>query len=407
MTIYNHVLEGCAPVPLAGYLKALGVFRLAAEQSDEDARGFWQSERFVLRTKLTEHELVRYFIEAWWPTPIVAPWNGGSGFWPKDNREGFDAIKSSNSSRLKTYIETIRVCEELIAEKELEQAPKDDEKTEFIGYLRARLSDDACRWLDGAIVLTTEGPRYPPVLGTGGNDGRLDFSNNFMRRVAQVNSIDPEENCKLLQASLFSAPATNLKKGAVGQFSPGAAGGVNAGVGFEAEARVNPWDFILTVEGAIVFAAAAVRRHAHDRAAAFAYPFATRAVGAGTGATTLADEQDARSEFWTPLWSRAVSLEELLHLMSEGRAVLDLKAARDGLDFARAAGELGFARGIDAFQRHGFLMRAGKAYFATPLGRVRVEEIREPLSFRNWILVAGCCALETPCVIGTRRPVLE
>lgn len=60
--------------------------------------------------------------------------------------------------------------------------------------------------------------------------------------------------------------------------------------------------------------------------------------------------------------------------MSEGRAVLGVRAARDGLDFARAATELGVARGIDVFIRHGFLMRAGKAYFATPLGRVRVRE---------------------------------
>ena len=31
---------------LAG-LKALGVFRLVAEQADTDARGFWHNERFV------------------------------------------------------------------------------------------------------------------------------------------------------------------------------------------------------------------------------------------------------------------------------------------------------------------------------------------------------------------------
>ena len=35
MTTYRHVLHGCAPVPLAGYLKALGVFRLIAEQAEE------------------------------------------------------------------------------------------------------------------------------------------------------------------------------------------------------------------------------------------------------------------------------------------------------------------------------------------------------------------------------------
>ncbi len=62
--------------------------------------------------------------------------------------------------------------------------------------------------------------------------------------------------------------------------------------------------------------------------------------------------------------------------MSEGRAVLGARAARHGLDFARAAAELGVTRGIDAFVRYGFLMRAGKAFLATPLGRVRVQENR-------------------------------
>ena len=61
MTIYEQVLDGCSPVPLASYLKALGVFRLVAEQADPQARGFWRDERFVLRTFLAQDELVRFF----------------------------------------------------------------------------------------------------------------------------------------------------------------------------------------------------------------------------------------------------------------------------------------------------------------------------------------------------------
>jgi CRISPR-associated protein Csx17 len=374
MTTYEHVLHGCAPVPLAGYLKALGVFRLIAEQAVADARGFWRDERFVLRTRLTEDDLVRFFVREYKPTPVVAPWNGGSGFWPKDNRDGFDAIQASNDPRLDPYKAATRICQDLIREHNLSAAPKESAKASLIAALRSTLSEEACRWLDGALALTADGPRYPPILGTGGNDGRLDFSNNFMRRLTQVISNTAEKSEEALRSSLFSTPCAHLEKGAVGQFSPGAAGGVNAGVGFDADSRVNPWDFILTVEGALVFAAAAARRHAQDRAAALAFPFTTRTVGAGSGATAFTDEADARAEFWAPLWSRATGLEETLLLMSEGRAVLDSGAARDGLDFARAVAQLGIARGIHTFQRHGFLMRAGKAYFATPLGRMRVRE---------------------------------
>ena len=394
MTTYEHVLHGCAPVPLAGYLKALGVFRLIAEQADPDAHGFWHDERFVLRTRFTEGELVRFFVGEYKPTPVVAPWNGGSGFWPNDNREGFHAILTSNDPRLDSYRAAIRICQDLICEHDLLAAPKENVKASLIAALRSTLSEEACRWFDGAIALTTDCPRYPPILGTGGNDGRLDFSNNFMRRLADVISSTTEKSEAALRSSLFSAPTAYLEKGAVGQFSPGAAGGVNAGAGFEADSRVNPWDFILTIEGALVFAAAAARRHARDRAAALAFPFTTRTVGAGSGAAAFTDETDARAEFWAPLWSRAAGLEETLMLMSEGRAVLDGGAARDGLDFARAAAQLGISRGIHSFQRHAFLMRAGKAYFATPLGRVRVREnpqasLVSELDANGWLRRAG------------------
>ncbi|MBF0561785.1 MAG: type I-U CRISPR-associated protein Csx17 [Alphaproteobacteria bacterium] len=374
MTTCEHVLHGCAPVPLAGYLKALGVFRLVAEQTDPDVLGYWRDERFVLRTRLTEDEFVGFFLNDYRPTPVVAPWNGGSGFWEKDNHEGIESIKASDFERLASYRTAIDTCERLISEHCLSEAPKDDAKASLLAALRGALSEEACRWLDGALALTMDGPRYPPILGTGGNDGRLDFSNNFMQRLTMITNGDVGKCMEILRSSLFSMPSAHLEEGAVGQFSPGAAGGVNAGVGFKADSWVNPWDFILTVEGAMVFAAAAARRHAQDRKAALTFPFTTRSVGAGSGATTFADETDARAEFWAPLWSRAAGFDETSLMMSEGRAVLDGGAARDGLDFARAVAQLGIARGIDTFQRHGFLMRAGKAYFATPLGRVRVRE---------------------------------
>jgi len=44
-----------------------------------------------------------------------------------------------------------------------------------------------------------------------------------------------------------------------------------------------------------------------------------------------------------------------------------------GVDFARAAVSLGVDRGIAEFQRYGFQVRNGLAYFATPLDRVVVR----------------------------------
>jgi len=376
MTIYEHRLEGCAPVPLAGYLKALGVFRLIAEQADEDAQGWWENERFILLTTLNEEGLVRFFAEEYQPTPVIAPWNGGSGFWPKDKKGGIEAITQSKSDRFSAYRDAIAHCAKLIHDWKLIEAPKNEQKTTLLKELRASLSDEACRWMDGALALTSDGPKYPPILGTGGNDGRLDFSNNFMQRLSEVvlaNGKECERVSELCHASIFASPEVQLGKAAIGQFSPGTAGGANATVGFEAGSRVNPWDFILIVEGALVLASAAVRRHATDRSSAMAFPFTTRATGAGSGAAGLDDESDARAEFWAPVWGQRASYGEIAALLAEGRAVVGNRAAEDGLDFARAASQLGINRGIASFQRFGFLMRAGKAYYATPIGRIPVS----------------------------------
>ena len=62
MTIHLHKLEGCAPTPLAHYLKALAVLRLVSEQRDSGARGWWAGEAFWLSTTLSPVELVDFLL---------------------------------------------------------------------------------------------------------------------------------------------------------------------------------------------------------------------------------------------------------------------------------------------------------------------------------------------------------
>ena len=76
-----HRLNGCAPTPLAHYLKALGVFRLVAAQADPEARAWWSGDSFFLAAELDYGELLRFFLERYAPTQLVSPWNKGSGFY--------------------------------------------------------------------------------------------------------------------------------------------------------------------------------------------------------------------------------------------------------------------------------------------------------------------------------------
>lgn len=369
-------LPGCTSVPLASYLKGLGVFRIVSEQADDEATAAWRDTELALGSSLDREELEALLLERYRPTPIVAPWNGGSGFYPKDNQAGISVIGGSRTDRLAPYREVLASCREALQELRGDEAPK-DRKVTLLERLRARLPEAALPWIDAAVVLTAEGPGYPPLLGTGGNDGRLDFTNNFMQRLAEL--LDPETGSPTppsrdwLRGALFGDAIPGLTSSPIGQFAPGDAGGANASTGFGGDARINPWDFVLMLEGAVLFAAASTRRLDSGSRGAPSFPFTVRAVGAGSGTAALGDESDARGELWLPLWRRPVRLPELRTLLAEGRATVHRRTARDGLDFVRAVSGLGVDRGIDAFERYAFMMRSGRAYLAAPLGRVQVR----------------------------------
>jgi len=375
-------LDGCTPTPLANYLKALGVLRLLSRM-DPSVRGYWQIDKFVLRTTLQRENIVDYFLNSYEPTPVMAPWNGGSGFFEKDNKSALEAIRRSTDPRFSLYRKCLDIAEDALMGMDRKKSPEGEAKTALVMRLRSSMPDEALPWLDAVVLLTSGTAQYPPLLGTGGNDGRLDFTNNFMQRLLDALPSTPKAISRSrhwLETALFGRPAPGLLKSAIGQFSPGQVGGPNATSGFEAESIINPWDFVLMIEGAMVFAAAAARRHSKDPAGVLSYPFTVRAVGAGSGAVGAEDDARARGELWMPLWSAPALYAEVRALMKEGRVVLGRKPARDALDFIRAVHRLGSYRGIHAFQRFGLLMRSGRAYLAVPLGRIEVRENpQEPL----------------------------
>ena len=102
--MYRHILQGCRPRPLASYLKAVGILRILAEQRDPQAKGCWDGEAFILTTELDSSAVETFFCDEYAPTPIVAPWNGGSGFYLGDSTEGIDAIANSELKRLENTV---------------------------------------------------------------------------------------------------------------------------------------------------------------------------------------------------------------------------------------------------------------------------------------------------------------
>jgi CRISPR-associated protein Csx17 len=472
MTIHLHVVKGCAPAPLANYLKALGILRLVGEQADRRARGWWDGEDFCLLTVLSKAELEAFFLERYEPTPLLSPWNKGCGFF-KANDPGLAPLEKSRAPRFERFrrgvaearqlldsvaqadaviraikartktnktfqsqdqrqllerSDTYRGCldqlqdqlakPDLAPEKRADierdratitslvlAAAKPPQRAEAealkasSGYrrmlaaaerrfksLKATLIPDCRRlwrgphaeWLSAAVVLDGGGsPEWPSLLGTGGNDGNLDFTNNFMQQLGTLFDLASESGGptgaarELLENGLWMEPANKLASAAVGQYQPGSAGGANSSTGFASGNLVNPWDFVLMMEGSLLFTSRATRRLDPSALSRASAPFAVRPHAAGFA--TPGSEKAQRGEQWMPLWKQPATLQDIMTMYGEARVQLGRQTANRPVDMARAISRLGVARGIDAFVRYGYLERNGQSTLAVPLGRVQVR----------------------------------
>jgi CRISPR-associated protein Csx17 len=368
MSAQTLILTGCQTTPLAGYLKALGVLRIVAEQHDPAATGRWTVRGFELRSTLDLPGLVELLAERWAPTPILCPWNGDSGFHPEDGERSrglVAALAASEAPRCAALRAAICAVLEARARAGLQARQRDEGKIQVIELCRAWLPDEALAWLDAAVVLLDGEWKGPPLLGSGGNDGRLDFGVNFLERLTDLFDAatgEPTADAARLLRGALTGEALNLGRGAtakLGQLDGGRDG-------------ANPWDYVLAFEGTLLFAAAAVRRLGPGGSVTGVAPFTVEAAGAGYGSASPGESGaggSARGELWLPVWEAPLTLLQLRRLFADGRIDLGRRAARDGLEVARALGSRGVDRGIVALERFGLLLRNGKAYLAVSEGR--------------------------------------
>jgi len=391
---HHVILSGCVSTVLGSYLKALGVHRLVAEQLDPSAMSCWdRSGLFHLVSSADRDGLIDFFIHRYAPTPLVTPWNGSSGFYAGDQQRGIQAIARSGDERFARYREVIDRCRGLLETLGLNEKPDEKEaKFRLLRRARSSLPDDAVAWLDAAYVIGDDA-RYPALLGTGGNDGHLDFANNFMQRLAGL-FLAPEARAGSSKRAINAADAFTasifgdlhsgvLQAAAVGQFVPALAGGTNMTAGLKTEGRVNPWDFILALEGAVTFAGAAVRRLDAARHGSASFPFHVNPSPVGYGSSASVDGEQARCELWLPLWSAPCMFVEIAALFGEGRLDVGRRRATSGLDAARAVATLGVDRGLERFERVGIVRRNGLSYLAAWLGTFEVRAVPRIDLFRE------------------------
>lgn len=276
MKVVVHHLAGCCPLPLAYYLKAMGVLRLVAEQKDPGARLWWQDEHAVLSCRLDEEELMQFFLQKYRPTPIIAPWNAGSGFYEEkdvqdvvtgddkdtddsgdeqaeedavaseDGKDVFGRLNLLNGARFDALKNAVRVTMErecvqfqqvlahARAAKKMANKEKNDESLRLTAkeaeaakkVLKDRIVSGCFQtwrggqleWLLASAVLTQD-PKKPVFYpqhcgGSGGANGKLDFTKNFVSSI--VTLLDARlsaESRVLLEVALFARTA--LENGAI------------------------------------------------------------------------------------------------------------------------------------------------------------------------------------------------
>lgn len=390
------IMEGLTATVLGDYLAQVGLAYLVTTQADPAARFGWDGSRLWLDSDVN---VVDFLMDEYQPSPILSPWNRSSGFSAGGGNPVavLKSIADSSASRLQGFNKAL----EIARRTEEESLEHKWSKERLALELRNRLPDIALDWLDAAIVLPVgHKASFPPLLGSGGNDGRLEFSAKFHERLVDVL---PELGSKRpvsegwLRDLFEGTTDTKLVRAPVGMYDSGSAGGPGSSKFDTGDSQVNPWTFVLMMEGISRFAAGVSRRLGRSGGRA-AMPF-TFSGGVGGGSPDVA-EANARGEFWAPIvldihWS------EFARLIAQSRASWDGQRARSAVQMYAATRSFGVERGIARFHRFSFNQAFGLAYVAVLVDVVDVAVApsvglaRRPLRRLGYLRqVSGAAATE-------------
>jgi len=365
-------LDGCKTTPLSSYLKALGLLRILSKE--EQVTASWENDRFVLRTSMSVDTIADYLLTKYNPTPIIGPWSYNKY---ESAKENLLQIIESDRNRFKAYDETLAKMNEILTEigipagKEDAKKVIDKNKTMLLKMCRNHLPDCVVPWIDAVGIIEKDKPRYAPILGSGGNDGNFDMSENFAKNLKNM-LIGDDKNSRMLARTALTGQESRLENITMMGHNPNGGGGPNYGNGFSGKSLSNPWEYILMMEGIVLFAGSITRRKSASTGKA-SFPFSSNASNVGYHTATIDDTDDgsepqSKGEIWAPVWDQPATYDEILHLFGEGRVQFGRRSAQTGVEFARAIITMGTDKGISKFQRFCMLKRKGKAYMTIGAG---------------------------------------
>ena len=337
------VLNGLRPDSLGIYLASLGLISLVARKWPK-VRAVWRDASFCLvGGPATLEQTVEFVSE-------IGKKNGWTRYdkpWDKVKKADVDKKISMNTARWRAL--------------EVEEG---------------RLSTF------GAHLALEDRIRMNPLLGTGGNAGKRDFSKGWKDAVHAIEKPPRKWSREALNDDLlgFLSGGASTCLGSFGAGSWfGAANKIynhgNVSTPPDSprgkkqpyrEGELSPWAMALACEGLPFFSGSPSRQLGSQRQPKGAFPFVTTAMAP----RFVGESGGVEAEIWAPIWSQPTTVPELRSLFLRGRAEIGGKGAVSSAAFA--AGIIG--RGVDAgvveFRRFLLLHTTSAQTFESRLGSV-------------------------------------
>ena len=350
---HHLTLDGLRLEPLASYTAALGVLRLVTEQADPNAQGWWQNERFHLRSTLDEASLLSFFLQDYCPTPMAAPWNGSGGFFERSEVNAVTQIERSKDPRFADYRAALAIIDQTLKAHDLKERPATPRlKFALLWDLHTDLTPQARRYLDAVMTLKDGDVTYHSLFITGGNSARFDFAKTFMQRLTRL-LLEVDGDAKgetpgcsadsesLLRAALFDTLTEHLEPITTGPHHPGSSGGFNSSdVEPVGESLTNPWTYVLGMEGTLLFPGGR-----------------GEAPHTSVGYPSAVPDETSKRDLCLPVWSTPQTLDHVDKLLAQDP---------DGNTL-----------------RYSFLPRNGRSFFAIPVERRTAPKTSRPMLLRD------------------------
>lgn len=276
-------LPGLAHQKMGDWLAAAGLARLIG-QALPDERTAWTDHGFV--TTVAPDILIDGLVHRTPFTAVAAPWSTGAGI----SSEHADALIRSRDWRAQPMAQALNTARFVTALRE--------HKANIVLAYRDAVDENATAWVDACLV--DIGGRWAYRLatgGTGGNFARFDIARNYMLAVADVLA-DSGQSAAWLTAALVGGNPKLVKR-------PSGPYGLGD--------LVNPWSFILQVEGMI-----ALRPSPTMVSAARASNASSGAsVGAWEWMATGPESRETKGQFLAPGWADLLTWRELSQVLTE------------------------------------------------------------------------------------------